>query len=479
MAASSTEAEAGSMQVLPRTLREPLPVYILYALFALGFVIYIPVALFRSTIFLIAEDGLLLVAIVSTLGASRDARRWFGGDGLVVFFVVVYCLSILPAVAQDDPLAVSSTIQALRSLVFGVMVLYLSSTWLTTQERVDNLIRIFIAGSIFAVIYALRQLIFGLLPFELDRLAQMGSGLDEIDKLGRTRIPSSFGDPASFAFVEMMAVVLYLYVRARRLMPLLARSRFLVLPLLLLGLGVTLTRAPMLGLAVAIACIVATSSRLSVNLILKWVSAILGVVLVLVAVNEVVSSGVLAQSDAPWARSLDSVLQSVWSLIPAFVTGEVSEQLDKLRNMSAQSRLESWAEGMRFLFRHPFGGGPGAILENNGAMLQFAPVDVGILRYGLELGWAGMIGLVGMWFAVLWAGLRKMLRAAHPDTRVLGRFLLALWLAAGVAQSITSFLHTEMLSIMVWSFGGVLLNLDRISNRQANPFGGPVGGASR
>jgi O-antigen ligase len=188
-------------------------------------------------------------------------------------------------------------------------------------------------------------------------------------------------------------------------------------------------------------------------------------------VNEIVSSGVLAQMDAPWAKSLDSVLQSVWTLIPAFVTGEVTEQLERLRNVSAQSRLDSWAEGLRFLVRHPFGGGPGAMLDNTRAMLQFAPIDVGILRYGLELGWPGLIGLVGMWFAVFWAGLRKMLRAAHPDTRLLGRYLLALWLAVGVAQSITSFLHTEMLSIMVWSFGGILLNLDRISNRQASAFG--------
>jgi hypothetical protein len=466
----ATAATAPVFSAVPRVERQPLPVLALYALFAIGFVIYVPVALFRSTIFLLAQDALLLLALVSTLGTSADKRRAFGGDGLVLFFIVTYCVSVLPAVVQDDPLAPSSTIQALRSLLFGVIVLYLASVWLTTQQRVDTLVRIVVAGSIFAVLYALRQLVFGLLPFELERLAQMGSGLDEIDKLGRTRIPSSFGDPATFSFMMMLGVVLYLYSNARNLLPTLARARYLVLSLLLLGLGVTLTRAPMLGLGIALACIVATSSRLSVNLLIKWMGAALGVVVLVLVVDGIVSSGVLAQSDAPWARSLDNVLQAVWTLIPAFVTGEVTEQLDKLRNVSANSRADSWAEGFRFLLRHPFGGGPGAVTENAGGLLQFAPVDVGILRYGLELGWLGLIGMVGTWFAVFLAGLRKLLRVPDPATRTLGRYLLAMWLAIGAAQAVTSFLHTELLSVLVWSFGGVLLNLDRISNQQASVF---------
>ncbi|MEO8064317.1 MAG: hypothetical protein ABI821_16400 [Pseudomonadota bacterium] len=475
----SATAVTGSIpqQATPLAGAQPLPVYILYALFALGFVIYIPVALFRSTIFLLLQDALLLLALLSTLGAPKGDRRAFGGDGLVVLFVLLYCASVLPAVAQDDPLAISSTIQALRSLLFGVIVLYLSSIWLTTQQRAETLIRIFVAGSIFAVFYGMRQLVFGLLPFELERLSTMGAGLSEIDR-GRTRIPSAFGDPATFSFVMMMGAHLFLYVRARNLMPLLSRLWYLVLPLLLLGLGITLTRAPMLGLAVAASCVIATSSRLSVNLILKWLAAALGLVALVLVLDQIVSSGVLAQSDAPWARSLDNVLQAVWTLIPAFVTGEVTEQLDRLRSVSADSRLDSWAEGLRFLFRHPFGGGPGAVTENTAGTLQFAPIDVGILRYALELGWAGFIGLVGIWFAVLWAGLRKHLHVADPHTRVLGRYLLALWLGIGVAQAISSYLHTEMLSIMVWSFGGILLNLDRISNRQASVFGVRTAGAA-
>jgi hypothetical protein len=242
-------------------------------------------------------------------------------------------------------------------------------------------------------------------------------------------------------------------------------------------MGITLTRAPMLGLAVATTCLVATVSHLSVNLILKWIAAAVGVVALMLALDQIVSSGVLAQSDAPWVRSVDSVLQAVWTLIPAFATGEVTEQLDRLRNISAQSRLDSWAEGLKFMVRHPIGGGPGAVTENTGGLLQFAPIDVGILRFGLELGWTGFIGFVGIWSAVLLAGWRKLRRVADPDTRLLGRYLLALWLAVGVAQSISSFLHTEMLSVMVWSFGGILLNLDRISNRQPSVFGVRADGA--
>ncbi len=112
-----------SQHAVPPSGAQPLPVYILYALFALGFVIYVPVALLSTTVFLLAQDALVMLGLLSTLGAQKRDRRAFGGDGLVVLFLMLYCGSVLPAVAQDDPLVVSSTIQALRSLLFGVIVL--------------------------------------------------------------------------------------------------------------------------------------------------------------------------------------------------------------------------------------------------------------------------------------------------------------------------------------------------------------------
>ena len=163
-------------------------------------------------------------------------------------------------------------------------------------------------------------------------------------------------------------------------------------------------------------------------------------------------------------------------MIPAVFTGEVSGQLEHLRSGSATERLDAWREGLTFLTSHPFGGGPGSITENLNAQISFSPVDVGILRYGLEMGWLGLAAQLGLWASVLVAGWRKRARSLDTNTRLLGRYLLSLWLAVAAAEAITSFFHTEMISVLIWSLGGIMLNLDRISNSRGRDFMSDYGG---
>jgi hypothetical protein len=146
----------------------------------------------------------------------------------------------------------------------------------------------------------------------------------------------------------------------------------------------------------------------------------------------------------------------------------VTTQLENLRGGSATSRMEAWVEGIGFLVRHPLGGGLGVMTEGALDAITFSPVDVGILRFGLELGWLGMFAMIGIWLSVLVVGHRKWTRLTEPRTRELGRGLLATWIAIGVAQTVTSFLHTELIAAMVWMIAALLLNLDRISNSDAS-----------
>jgi hypothetical protein len=459
---------------------QPLPVQLLYLLIALGFVIYIPVALFRSVWFLLVLDALLLLAILTTVAADSTGRRAFGGNASVLMFVAMFAVAALPALAVDDAQAGLSSLLAMRRLFFGVGVLYVSSIWLNTDERVTTVVRIFVIGSVIAVVYGLRQLIFGLLPFELERLALMGSGADEIDRLQRVRIPSTFGDPATYSFVMMLGLLLYLYARERHVVPLITRKfHALALPLLVAGIGMTLTRAPMIGLALALMLLILTSGQLGLTLFFKWLAITGGVVAIMLGLDAVVSSGALSQSDLPWVRSINNVLSAVWTLIPAVFTGEVSGQLELLRSGSPTERLDAWREGLMFLSSHPFGGGPGSITENLNAQISFSPVDVGILRYALEMGWLGFVAQLGLWASVLVAAWRKRARSLDANTRLLGRYLISLWLAVAAAEAITSFFHTEMISVLVWSLGGIMLNLDRISNSRGWDFMSDYGGNVR
>ena len=232
--------------------REPLPVLILYLLLGLGFFIYIPVALFHSNSFLLLQDCLLFVGVISTALSRLEKRRLFGGNSFIIIFLFLFLFSLISGVILDPLRITLSTIQGLRSLLFGILVLVLSSFWLNSQNRVNHVLKIIVIGSIFSVLYGFKQLIFGLLPFELEHLASMGSSLAEVDKLNRLRVPSVFGDSAAFAFVILLATPLYLVGQHRQLFPFFRTPprHFFIIALLIFGLGVTLTRAPMVGLAV-------------------------------------------------------------------------------------------------------------------------------------------------------------------------------------------------------------------------------------
>jgi hypothetical protein len=446
----------------------PLAVRLLLAISAVGFVIYIPVALLRSTAPVLMLDAMLGVALLFTLGWSTP-RRYLGGSTAVRVFLALFLISLIPAILIDRPESTMSTIQGLRSTLFGMVMLLVASAWLDTARRADLFMVIFVFGSIFAALYAFRQLIFGLMPFELERLALMGNSGREIETVGRIRVPSTFGDPATFAFFSMLGMCLLITARRRGTLPDFVRKFYKpVLLLLLLGLAMTLTRAPLLGLVCAMMWLYFTSRRLDV----RWIANIAGlavlVITVIAGINYIVVNGVLAESEVPWIRTTNNILSSVWSLIPAAVSGDVGARLENLRGGSATSRIEAWSEGLAFLVQNPLGGGLGAMTEGAWDVITFSTIDVGILRFGMELGWLGMFAMAGLWASVLVVGFRKWMRIAEPRTRELGRGLLATWVAIGAAQSVTSFLHTELIAYMVWMIAALLLNLDRIANSDSS-----------
>lgn len=456
-----------ALKIAPRAPPTPLPVLLQLGLCAAGFVIYVPVALLRSTLPLLLLDATLFLALVLTLG-GKHSRRLFGGSAAIVVLVALFALTTLPAVLIDRPASTASTLQGLRSVLLGMLAFMLASAWLDTGLRADRYLRIFTFGGLFVALYGLRQIIFGLLPFEQERLALMGSSGRELDLLDRVRIPSTFGDPATYGFFGMLAVLLFFVAKRRGALPAwLLRVEKPALLLLFVGIGSTLTRAPMLGLACALIWLLVTSTGFGVRWIAKM-AIICGVGFAgLLTLNYIVTNNVLADSETPWVRSANNALASAWTLVPMALSGEGSQGLERLRSGSADDRRDAWREGIEFLDSHPLGGGIGQMTEGGADEIKFSPVDVGFLRFGLELGWLGMFAMVSLWVSVLVVGVSKWMRVPDGRTRQLGRGLLAAWIAIGAAQAVTSFLHTELIAVAVWSIAAMLLNLDRIANSEA------------
>jgi hypothetical protein len=452
--------------VVAARVGSPPAVRLLLGLCAVGFFIYMPVALFRTTAPLLLLDLALGFALLFTIG-SRVPHRLLGGSAAVSMLVLVYVLSVIPALFIDRPDSTVSSVQGLRSALFGVVALVTASAWLDTTRRADQFLRVLAIGGVIAAAYAVKQVAFGLLPFEAERVALMGASAREVDVLDRVRIPSLFGDPATFGFFGMLSICLLLVARRRSVLPVGLRTfpRLSVL-LILVGVGSTLTRAPMLGLAVAMAWRLVTSDRFTPRFVAKLVAVALVALLLVFALDWLVTNNVLADSPIGWVRAVHNTLTAVWTLVPSAFGGDSTAQLDALRSGSASQRSDAWVEGLEFLVRNPLGGGLGTMTEGGANVITFSPVDVGFLRYGLELGWVGMFSMMALWAAVFAQGFRKWRRATDSRTRELGRGLLGAWLAIGVAQSVTSFLHTELIAAVAWMVGAQLLNLDRIANSE-------------
>ena len=101
--------------------------------------------------------------------------------------------------------------------------------------------------------------------------------------------------------------------------------------------------------------------------------------------------------------------------------------------------------------------------EGGNGELYLSPIDVGVLRYGLELGWIGLTAFVCLWLSILCSAVRKIMRSGDRGTRVLGRYLIAAWIAFFCASAITSYMHTTVIAIFTWAIGGIMLNLDKIA----------------
>jgi hypothetical protein len=420
------------------------------------YVIYIPVALLRSNLPLILFDVIFLVALLLTAAAGRGPRS------LTIAALMLLCLiTTVPSVLIGSPESTLSTFQGVRSIMYGLGVLYLSSIWMTTRERVRTFVQIILVGSIFAALYGLRQLIFGPFAFELDRLALMGAVTREYETFNRLRVPSSFGDPLAFSFMMMTGVLFFLVSRRAKMVP--AALRKVTTPtviLLLIGLASSLTRAPILALVIAMLALAVMSWRWTAGRILAAMVAIVILVGGLRALDDAVSSGrAVDPSAGPAVRSANNMMIAVWTLLPDVTRSEGSEHLETLRVLSATSRMSAWREGIVFLKHNPLGGGIGPMTEGGSGLISFSPVDVGFLRYGLELGWLGLVVYVGLWLAVFVLGVKSVLRVRNRQHRSIGHALLAIWIGFVVCQGITSVTHTGILAVVVWTTAGVIMNL--------------------
>lgn len=458
---ASDSHEAGSAGPPPssheRSSVTPTSLRCLYLALMGGYVIYIPVSLFRSDLPLLLIDGLLLVAVLLTAGAARGPR-----SPIVAALLLLCLIAVVPSALIGEPASPLSTVQGIRAIIYGLGVFYLSSVWLTTPERVRRVVIIILGGSLFAALYGLRQLTFGLFEFEFERLGEMGASALEFERLNRLRVPSSFGDPLSFSFMMMTGVLFIVLARRAGMLP--PPLKRLTVPLGILfaaGMVTSLTRAPMVGLFVALLALGVMSWRWSANRVVVLLLAAVTLFGGIRTIDAAVSSGAaIDPSAAGFERSMNNAMIAVWTLLPDFARSQGSTGLEELRVISANARAAGWREAFDFLQENPLGAGIGVTREGGRGLISFSPIDVGYLRYAIELGWFGLLAFVSLWIAVFGIGLLKVRQLASERQRRVGYSLVSIWIGFILCQGVSSISHTGIIAVIVWTTAGILVNLD-------------------
>lgn len=440
----------------------PLAIWVMKTLLILPYVIYVPISVFRTDVFLFILDILLFLGMLVTIMDTERAKWIFGGKKTVLVFVSIYVLAIILRAVVDLTSVSIQMITALRNLFFGMQILIVSSAWINTQKRVDMVMKILVLGAFFTAIWGIRQLVFGFMGYELERLGKMGSSLREMEFMGRKRISSGFGDPLTFSFFLMMGLFAYSHVRKRK--QLLWFTKTLhpwSVMVIFIALVLTLTRAPLLGLMVGAIVYMAFSLRITKKLITNVALVALGLVLLVLGLNWLVESRVLADSESDGLRAIHGGLESFWTLFQLMNSEEMTPEMYFLVNQSKDARSNAWAEGVSYLLSHPWGVG-----FTGNTSFTFSIGDVGILRQGLEIGIIGITSIVFLFITIALNGFADTKCIPNFEKRKQGYFFIAIWVSIFVVCGISAIIETSVIAIVIWTIGGILLNQKKIYNSE-------------
>ena len=440
----------------------PLPVKILYALLIINYCIYIPVSLFKSNVFLLIYDVLLILMLLLTIANKTVVKRIFNGKKVLLLLIVLYGVNLLIVTLLDFRSISIESIKTIRNLTYGLGIFIISSIWCNQKDYVNIIIKILVVGSLITGIYGFRQILFGFMDFELDRLKLMGASFKEYEVLGRARMTSSFGDPLTCAFFMMVGYLALFIAKSRGLLHYLTEKKrvYISAAILIISLILTLTRAPLFGLLVGSILIYPFYNWNNFRNISGNIKYIIIILCVVFLVGGVSKSYVIDSSRNYHSSNIQKItrhgVSSFISIFQSFEAFDANSKVDVILNQSQRSRISSWGKAINYIRKNPFGGG-----LNNSSNYSYSLVDIGLLSYGIK---SGMIGFLSMILILFYIGINYY-RLTKAETDVVLRkesyLYLSLWIAIIVTGLVSEILQNSSISIVVWTIGGILTNYKR------------------
>ena len=428
-----------------------LPLKIIHFLVIAGYFIYIPVSYLRNDFILFAYDLLATLgfAILLITGNTSRLRQ----NQITVFLFSIYVSFVFVAFAFQSNLFELQSYKSLRNYSFGLVAYLLGITYITSLAKLRYILVPTLWCSLVSCIFAFRQLFFGFYDWELDRLAIMGSSLDELILNDRIRLTGTFGSPLLCSFMMMIGV--FMTIILKRLMPprsLLPAFGFRILAaMIFVGLIGTLTRAPLIGLVVG----------LSVYYILKFdfsttnAYKILIIILFVSGSYLITTTGFLENSDNYFLSKFNTMLES-FSSIFGLLGGDGSGEVLFIEK-SRFDRVYMWDQGLNVIASNPFGVG-----FTSTDLIGFSSGDTGVLEIAIMIGVPGAVSLSLLIMLITGLGFHSVVFKIRGRYKLIAVGFFALWISLIVSTTISNMLSSVVASFYFWTIAAIITNIEII-----------------
>lgn len=431
---------------------------IMQILLIFSYIIYVPVSIFQNLYYLLILD-IILISVIANINFNLKSSG--NKNPFIYFFIICSFLSVFTAFIFEIENVNEGSIQGIRSLLFGLFVFTASKRIFTNFERIDKFLRLILVLSFISIFWGLRQIIFGLFPFELNRLGLMGSSLIEFEIFNRLRIPSTFGDGASFSYYMMIAVFVYQIARKRNVLPFITNKlhpwSFI---LILLGLVFSLNRAPFLGVLVGSVIYFIFHKRQDSRKVFRNTVYFVIIIFIVFALNQLQKT-FDTKFLGFYGIQLFRGFESIWSVFAQLGLYQEIDDTNVLLNVSRNAR----ELGIIELFKNYltlFGLGIGQIAKGT-FKLNFSPVDTGFFIYLLYVGMFGFFSFIGVYLMILIKSIQNVLLNRKNYFSDFMLLFMSLWIAILVANSFTSYIFTEIVSLITFCVAGIIVNIGSIS----------------
>jgi len=377
-------------------------------------------------------DGLELLLLVGVLIAQKKEPRWVDFKSPITVGILVWISYNILQVANPNAESRLAWIYTIRSTALFMLTYFIFVTQIRSVEYIRTILKIWIALSFLAAIYAIKQEYVGFFDFEMRSI-----DTPELRTLlfigGHWRKFSIFAEPVSFSYNMVISSILCIVLIMGKLKFYKKILLSICVSILLLAMIFSGTRGayPLLPAALFLLAILKFNRRI---LVFFTFAVLLFIGLVFMPTSN----------------------QNIVRFQSAFrPSDDPSFNLRKANQKRIQPYIQT----------HPFGGGLGSTgtwgerFSPNSYLAQFPP-DSGFVRVAVELGYVGLFIFCTFLFIILKTGIENYYSIKDPELK---NYCLAMVLIT-FALAIGNYPQEALVQFPISIFFYLIISLIRITS---------------